>query len=113
MKNREMISPFSWGAAAGALAITIAAFSFGWVVTGSSSEQAVRTAWVDGQASACSALVAAHRKATGDVTELAGYQARDARNTLAKTFAVVLPGESEADARVIRSCSDLLEKASL
>lgn len=112
MTKREMIKPFSWGVIVGGVAVTIAAFSAGWVVTTNSSDQKVQAAWVDGQATICAALVGAHRVATGDVTDLHGYKARTARDELAKTFAIVLPGQEAADPRVIKACSGLLDKRS-
>jgi len=52
----------------------------------------------------------AHRESTSDITDLIGYDARDARDTLAQTFAVVLPGEEIADAAVIRACSIIFNR---
>jgi predicted secreted protein len=110
MTKQEMIKPFSWGIVIGGVAVTIAAFSTGWVVTSNSRDQQVRTAWVDGQATICASLVQAHREAIGDVTDLKGYQARKARNELATTFAIALPGQEMADPSVIKACSGLLDK---
>ena len=110
MMKRENIKPFSWGLVTGGIAVTIVAFSTGWVVTGGSKDEQVRTAWIDGQAAICTSLVQANRKATGDVTDLYGYQAREARDALAKTFAVVLPGQEMADPGVIDACSKMLDK---
>ncbi len=70
----------------------------------------MRTAWVDGQATIGASLARAHREATGDVTDLYGYQARKAREELATTFAVALPGQETADPSVIKACSGLLDK---
>lgn len=112
MSKREMIKPFSWGLVTGVAAITIAAFSLGWVVTNGSRNQQVQAAWIDGQASICSALVKEHRVATGDTTDLSGYSTREQRETLAKTFAVALPGHETADPGVISACSKMLRKQS-
>jgi hypothetical protein len=108
MTNREKITPFVWGLAVGAVALTIVAVSTGWVVTAGSSNGRVHAAWVDGQAAICNTLVQAHRKANGDVADLAAYPARATREALAKTFAVVLPGQEAADSGVISSCSNML-----
>ncbi|MGF1607900.1 MAG: hypothetical protein ACFCUQ_00785 [Kiloniellales bacterium] len=110
--NKEMIKPFSWGVVLGGIAVTAVAFGAGWVVTSSSSESKIKAAWVDGQAAICSSLAQAHRAASGDTTDLTGYQARDARTQLATTFAVALPGKEAADPAVIRACSDMLSKRS-
>jgi hypothetical protein len=74
----------------------------------------VRTAWIEGQAGICTSLVQAHRQATGDVTDLYGYLAKasEARDKLADTFAVALPGQGTADSSVIRACSNMLNKRS-
>jgi hypothetical protein len=111
MTKREMIKPFSWGLVMGVVALTIVAFSAGWVVTSNSNSRQVRAAWVDGQATICTSLVQAHRTANGDVADLSTYQARETRDALAKTFAVVLPGQETADSSVIRACSDMLKKS--
>ena len=111
MTKREMLKPFSWGFASGCVALTIVSFSAGWVVTSGARDHQVQTALISGQASICARLAQDHRQATGDATDLLGYQARDARDTLAKTFAVALPGQESADASVISACSDMLNKA--
>ena len=113
MTKREMTKPFAWGLVTGAVALAIVAFSAGWVVTGSSKDRQVQAAWVDGQATICSSLAQAHRKANGDSVDLSDYKARDARDALAKTFAVVLPGQETADSSVISACSDMLRKSSV
>ena len=110
MTKREMIKPFSWGLVTGAIAITVAAFSAGWVVTSGSKDQQVRAAWIDGQAKVCASLVQTHRQAAGDVTDLSGYRARGVRDEFAKSFAVVLPGQEAVDPSVIKSCADMLNK---
>lgn len=110
MSTKQMIKPFVWGAVAGALAISIAAFSADWVVMTGSRDKAVQAARVGGQAEICAALVQQHRVATGDATDLYGYSARDKRNELATSFAIALPGEDAADPAVIKACSDLLNK---
>jgi hypothetical protein len=108
--KRDKIKHFSWGLVTGAVALGVVAFSAGWVVSTGAMDKGVRIAWIDGQASACASLVMAHRESTGDITDLIGYDARDARDTLAQTFAVVLPGEEIADAAVIRACSIILNR---
>lgn len=107
--KRESVKPFVGGVVAGAALLAVAAFGTGWVVTAGSSTQRVEAAWIDGQASSCASLAQANRDATGDVADLSGYQARDARTALAVTHAVVLLGDEAADARVISACADLLK----
>jgi hypothetical protein len=112
MTNKEMIKPFSWGVVLGGIAVMAAGFGAGWVVTSGTNAKEVKAAWVDGQAAICSSLAQAHRTASGDSADLTGYQARDARDKLATSFAVVLPGKDTADPGVIRACSDMLSKRS-
>ncbi|MEX2296413.1 MAG: hypothetical protein WD715_03285 [Dongiaceae bacterium] len=107
--NREKLKPFIGGVVAGGVALAIVAFSAGWIVTSGSNARQVQTAWVDGQASICASLAQTHRDATGDVADLSGYQAREAREELAKAYAVVLRGEEVANAGVVTACSDLLK----
>ena len=106
--NREMVKPFIGGVVVGAAALAIVGFSAGWLVTGGSNDRQVRTAWIDGQATICASLAQAHRKETGDVADLSTYQAREARDKLAQTFAVVLTGKEAADSGVVTACADML-----
>jgi hypothetical protein len=109
MSKREMIKPFAWGVVLGAVALAIVGFSTGWLVTNGTNSREVRAAWIDGQATICSSLAQAHRRATGDVADLSEYKSREARDTLAKAFAVALPGQETADTGVISACSDMLK----
>ena len=111
MINREKIMPFVLGIVGGAAAIAIVASATGWVVTSGSRDDQVRTAWIDGQATICDSLAKAHRHASNDVTDLSGYQGRDARNELAETFAVILVGSESADPDVVKACSEMLKSA--
>lgn len=108
--TRDQIKPFSWGAVTGIAAVAVVAFGMGWVTTGSSRDGQVRAAWVDAQAEICSSLVAAHRTAADDQSDLYGYQARERREELAQTFAVALPGQDTVDRTVIRACADMLNR---
>lgn len=110
--KQDKIKNFSWGVVAGAVALGVVAFSAGWVVTAGAKDREVRLASIDGQAAACASLVATHRESTGDVTDLIGYDARDARDALATAFAVVLAGEETANTDVIRACSIILNRPS-
>jgi hypothetical protein len=107
--NREKLKPFIGGAIAGSALLAIVAFSAGWIVTGGSSARQVAAAQIDGQASICASLAQAHRQEIGDNADLSGYQARETRNDLAKTFAVALNGAEAADAAVVNACSELLK----
>ena len=107
--NREKLKPFIGGAVVGVALAAIVAFSAGWIVTSSSSARQVETARVDGQASICASLAQTHRDEVGDTADLSSYQARETRDDLAQTFAVVLRGADAADAAVVKACSDLLK----
>ncbi|MSP81721.1 MAG: hypothetical protein EXQ94_02030 [Alphaproteobacteria bacterium] len=113
MTNREKLKPFLWGAVLGGLTLAIVAFSADWIVTSSSRDELVRTAWIDGQAVICATMAQAHRTATADVTSLQGYAARDARDALAKSFAIAMPEQDDADPDVLKACSKLLDKPSV
>ncbi len=108
--NRENLKPFVWGVVLGGAALAIVSFSADWVVMTSSRDEQVMAAAVDAQASICASLAQANRSATGDLTDLSGYGARDARDVLAKTFAIVLQGQEGADPAVLKACSKLLDK---
>ena len=108
--TRDKVKHFSWGLVTGAAALGIVAFSAGWVVSTGAMDEEVRLARIDAQGLACAALASAHRASTGDVADLTGFDARDAREELAKAFTVVLRGEETASADVIRACSILLNQ---
>ena len=110
MTRLEMIKTLAGGFVIGAIVISIVGFSADWVVTKGTHDQEVRAAWIDGQAKVCASLVRAHREATGDASELSGWKARDARDELAKSFAVILPGQETVDPAVIRACSNMLDR---
>lgn len=110
MINLETVKPLAGGFVAGAIVIAIVGFSADWIVLKGTHDQEVRAAWVDGQAKVCASLVRAHREATGDASELSGWKARDARNELAKSFAVILPGQERVDPAVITACSNMLDR---
>jgi len=110
MSKSETIKTLLWGAVGGAILVVAVGFGSGWLVTGSSREAAVQTAWVESQASVCASLVQAHRQEVGNMADLSGYQARTARDSFAATFAVTLQGHDVADPAVIRACSRLLDK---
>ena len=104
--------PFVTGLIAGAFIIGVLGFANDWVVTAEAKNTQVKDAWIQAQASVCTSLAEAHLKATKSTVRLDGYQsaARDARDELARTFAVALPGEKAADSIVINACANMLNK---
>ena len=109
MISRERIKPFVLGVVGGAAAIAIVASATGWVVTSGSRDDQVQIAWINGQATICDSLAKAHRHASNDVSDISGYQGRDARNELAKAFTVILAGSETADPDVVKACSEMLK----
>ncbi len=106
-----MIKPFVWGAVLGTVIVAIVAFSAEWIVTGSSKDDQVKAAWIDGQAIVCSAIAQARRTASGETSDISGYNARETRETLAKQAAVALAGQDAPDWRVVNACADNLISA--
>lgn len=110
MTRRELLKPLAVGFVAGAVMALFVAVKTGAVVTREVRDHQVWRASVEGQARICAALALAHREAIGDATNLYGFRARDARDELARTFAIVLVGEDKADPSVVRACSRLLNQ---
>jgi hypothetical protein len=104
--------PFVIGMIAGAVAVTLLGFTNGWIVTADANSTQVRDASINAQAAVCAALVDAHLKITRSTVNLEGYQAdaSKARNDLARSFAVALPGDKTADAIVVTACAQMLNK---
>ena len=66
---------------------------------------------IDGQATICSAVAQASRKAAGETGDLSGYEAREMRDKLATAATIVLPGQDSADFKVVSACADKLRDA--
>jgi hypothetical protein len=105
-------TPFAIGLIAGAFVITILGFANSWVVTADSKDTQVKDAWINAQAAVCASLAEAHLKSIKNTVSLDGYQAaaRQARDDLARRFAVALPGDATADSIVVTACAQLLNK---
>ena len=112
MSNSKKFTPFGLGMAAGAVTISILGLANGWVVSSKASETRIADAHINTQAQVCASLASDHIKGTAVQEDLEGYQsgAREARDKLAKRFAVVLPGQSQVDSRVISACAQMLNK---
>lgn len=110
MKAPKNTQPFLAGLAAGAALITILGFSNDWVVSAKANETQVHDAWIDAQAEICLARAKEHLALSKSTVSLEGYQteARDARDALAKNYAVTLPGEKSPDALVLTACAQKL-----
>jgi len=112
MNMPKATTPFVTGLIAGAFIISVLGFAREWVVTAEAHNSTVRDTWVNAQAAVCASLVEAHLTATKSTVILNGYQtaAREARNDLARTFAVALPGEKTAESIVVTACAHMLNK---
>jgi len=112
MKIPKAATPFVTGMIGGALAIVVLGFANDWVVTAKAKDIEVRDTWINAQAAVCASLAQAHLKATKNTVSLDGYQtaARKARDDLARTFAVALPGEETANSIVVSACAWMLNK---
>lgn len=104
--------PFVTGLIAGAFIISALGFANNWVVTADANNSQVRDARINAQAAICVSLVETHLKTTKNTISLDGYQtaANKARDDLANTFAVALPGDKTADSMVITACANMLNK---
>ena len=105
--------PFVIGLIAGAFIISVLGFANDWVVTAGINETQVKDASINAQAAVCVSLAEAHLKTTKSTVNLEGYQtaANKARDDLARTFAVALPGEKTAKSIVITAYAKRLNKA--
>ena len=112
MTMPKATTPFVTGLIAGAFIISVLGFANDWVVTAGAKNTQVKDTWINAQAAVCVSLAEAHLKATKSTVSLDGYQsaAREARDDLARAFAVALPGEKTADSTVINACAQMLNK---
>ncbi|NQV82920.1 MAG: hypothetical protein HQ494_03780 [Rhodospirillales bacterium] len=113
MTKPKATTPFVIGLIAGAFIISVLGFANDWVVTAGLNETQVKDASINAQAAVCVSLAEAHLKVTKNTVSLEGYQgtANKARDDLARTFAVALPGEKTAKSIVITACARGLNKA--
>lgn len=112
MSKPNVLFPFGLGMLAGAATVSILAFASGFAVTSTASEKSVADAHVNAQAAICAALATDHVNGTTIKEDLEGYQtgAREARDGLARKFAVVLPGDTAVDGSVVSACAQMLNK---
>jgi len=101
--------PYLVGLVIGAVAVPIIGVWGGQLVTAGTLNNQVTTATVDTQARICAALARNHHLAAGGES-LAGHQSRQAREALAREFAV-MPGQETADDAVRRACTNLLARS--
>ena len=111
--NGDKLKAYGVGIVIGAIALTIAAFSMGWVVTKSSMTRALADSRVELLSSVCLVDAKANLQSQTPVPDLTGWDNRDARTKLAQQFAPVLPGKAEAAPEVIAKCADKIQEAQL
>jgi hypothetical protein len=101
--------PYVVGLVIGAVAVPIIGIWGGQLVTAGTLNSQVTTATVDTRAAICEALARQHHLASGGES-LAGHQNRQAREALAREFAV-MPGQDTAEDAVRRACINRLARA--
>ena len=101
--------PYLVGLVIGAVAVPVIGIWGGQLVTAGTLNNQVTSATVDTQARICAALARNHHLAAGGES-LAGHQNRQAREALAREFAV-MPGQETADDAVRRACTNLLARS--
>lgn len=103
------LKPYVVGLVIGAVAVPVIGIWRGDLVTAGTHSTQLNTATVETQAAICEALARQHHVAEGGVS-LAGHQNRQARETLARQFAV-MPGQDSVDEAVRRACTNRLARA--
>lgn len=101
--------PYIVGGVVGAVAVTVIGLWGGQLVTAGTLNSQLTTASVETQARICAALARDHHLASGGES-LAGQQNRQAREALARDFAV-MPGQDTADDAVRRACINMLARS--
>lgn len=101
--------PYLVGLVIGAVAVPIIGIWGGQLVTAGTLNNQVTSATVETQAAICEALARQHHLASGGES-LAGHQNRQAREALAREFAV-MPGQETANDAVRRGCINRLARS--
>ena len=112
MNMPTWLSPGLYGAACGAIAITVVGFSWGGWVTGGSSDKraavAAHDATVSALASICADRFRAQADAAGKLVELSKTSSWDRGNFIEKSGFALMPGNKTADSDVARACAESL-----
>jgi len=112
MQIPTSLKPFSFGAASGAILLSIVALNSGWAVTATSMNRSMDEAAIELQASICASRAEAHLKSSNSTVDLEGYrtEASEARRKLAESYAIALQGEEKPAQEVVSACDRMLNK---
>ncbi len=112
MKTPEWLKPGLYGAAAGAVALTIVGFSWGgWVTGGSAEAMASDQARVDVVAALVPICIEQSKQdplVLATLAELEGASSYQRRDLLMKTGWATMPGSSDPDRGVASACMEIL-----
>jgi len=113
MKLPEWLKPAVYGAVAGAVAISIAGFSWGgWVTGGSAREMAADQARLEVVAALVPVCVEQSRQDPNSIATLASLKGEAATykrgEMLMKTGWATMPGSTDPDQSVAKACLDKL-----
>lgn len=109
--NFAKVKPYVIGGVVGAIGITVAGFSAGWVVTKGRMQAYAEEQVVTAFAHVCETEALASWKNAGkSVDKLAGWS-NDSREALAKKYVPALPSKADYRQLVIDSCDDMLTPA--
>lgn len=111
--NFDKLQAYLIGAVAGIFVAVVVSFSADWIVTASSAEEAVADSRVGLLASICAADAQASWSTQVPKPDYTGWANRDSRLQVAKQFAPVLPGKTEAAPEVVSECAKKIEDAQL
>lgn len=112
MKNvLAQAKPYIVGGIIGAVALTIVAFSAGWVVTAGSTAEQVQAARVEALAAVCSARGLASWTAKGNDLEALDGWSNDEREALATASAPKIDSLAALHDEVVDLCDDRLREA--
>jgi hypothetical protein len=108
MERWEKIKAHAVGAIGGIILAPVVAFSADWVVTTGTMSENMETARIEQLATVC-AIRAKQSWNQESPPDLYGWDKRDAREKVAREYAVVMPEEESAEEDVIEECADKIE----
>ena len=112
--TKEMIKPFAWGMAVGAIVLLIVIFSAGWVVTSSSAqtkaEEMAEEAVINRLAPICIAQILQDPKLEERLKEFKKIDSWKRGDYVIKQGWVTMPGEKEPDSKLADEVANRLEE---